>query len=204
MLLTSLPDWSGSFDVIGYSLGGVIATTFANYFPHRVDNLLLISPAGLIRSNKLPLLETLIDSRQLPISFAKSLISNGITSSKFLKRNTLVNWQISQHQGFIFSFTVGGFLWERQFLHDALPDFYTRLTLFFCQSTIANDMLFDLQELFQKVQDQFGDCMQAIVSRQGTLLVDVLVNRQTDLSCFSGATRTWPVPLTVHTVSVEI
>lgn len=117
MLLTSLPDWSGSFDIIGYSLGGVIATTFASYFPHRLDNLLLISPAGLIKSNKLPLLETLIDSRQIPISFGKLLISNGITSSKFLNISNLVNWQISQHQGFVYSFTVGVMSWKKKAAH---------------------------------------------------------------------------------------
>lgn len=37
------------FSLLGYSLGGGIATGFASYFPHLVRKLVLLAPAGLIR-----------------------------------------------------------------------------------------------------------------------------------------------------------
>ncbi|KAI9795450.1 MAG: hypothetical protein M1835_005784 [Candelina submexicana] len=54
LALTSSPlSWtskdSGGFSVIGYSLGGGIAASFTSYFPHMVNNLVLLAPSGLIR-----------------------------------------------------------------------------------------------------------------------------------------------------------
>ncbi|KIX97730.1 uncharacterized protein Z520_06508 [Fonsecaea multimorphosa CBS 102226] len=40
---------SGKFSLIGYSLGGGIATTFASYFPNLIDSLILFAPAGILR-----------------------------------------------------------------------------------------------------------------------------------------------------------
>jgi pimeloyl-ACP methyl ester carboxylesterase len=40
---------SGNFSLIGYSLGGGIATTFASYFPDLIDTLILFAPAGILR-----------------------------------------------------------------------------------------------------------------------------------------------------------
>ncbi|KXJ95310.1 Alpha/Beta hydrolase protein [Microdochium bolleyi] len=47
---SSLP-WTGdnAFSMIGYSLGGGIAANFAAAFPHMVETLILLAPAGLIR-----------------------------------------------------------------------------------------------------------------------------------------------------------
>ncbi|OBT92133.1 hypothetical protein VE01_10089 [Pseudogymnoascus verrucosus] len=47
---SSLP-WCvpGGFTLLGYSLGGGIASGFASYFPHLVSKLILLAPAGLIR-----------------------------------------------------------------------------------------------------------------------------------------------------------
>lgn len=46
--------WSGdnSINVIGYSLGGGIATHFAGTFPNMVKSLVLLAPAGLIRAER--------------------------------------------------------------------------------------------------------------------------------------------------------
>ncbi|RMZ80470.1 hypothetical protein DV737_g3035, partial [Chaetothyriales sp. CBS 132003] len=41
---------SGKFSIVGYSLGGGIATGFTSYFTDLVDSLVLIAPAGLIRA----------------------------------------------------------------------------------------------------------------------------------------------------------
>jgi pimeloyl-ACP methyl ester carboxylesterase len=52
--LTSSPlSWtggpSGGFNLLGYSLGGGIAASFASYFPGMVKSLILVAPAGIIR-----------------------------------------------------------------------------------------------------------------------------------------------------------
>lgn len=51
VLASSRLSWTGSnaFSIIGYSLGGGIAANFAAAFPHMVETLILLAPAGLIR-----------------------------------------------------------------------------------------------------------------------------------------------------------
>ncbi|KAL2754622.1 hypothetical protein ACRALDRAFT_2065270, partial [Sodiomyces alcalophilus JCM 7366] len=45
--------WSGAdaFHLIGYSLGGAVAASFARYHPHAVRSLVLVASGGLIRSH---------------------------------------------------------------------------------------------------------------------------------------------------------
>ncbi|KOS18731.1 Uncharacterized protein ESCO_000752 [Escovopsis weberi] len=53
LALASSPlSWTGtnSVSLVGYSLGGAIAIHFAVSFPHMVSSLVLLAPAGLIRS----------------------------------------------------------------------------------------------------------------------------------------------------------
>jgi pimeloyl-ACP methyl ester carboxylesterase len=40
----------GGFSIVGYSLGGGIAAAFTGYFPNMVKSLVLLAPAGVIRS----------------------------------------------------------------------------------------------------------------------------------------------------------
>ena len=47
---SSIP-WS-RFSLVGYSLGGAIAVSFASYFPKLLDSLVLIAPGGLIRPHR--------------------------------------------------------------------------------------------------------------------------------------------------------
>ncbi|KAI1804057.1 alpha/beta-hydrolase [Daldinia bambusicola] len=52
LVLASSPlSWTGDngLSIIGYSLGGGIAANFAATFPHMVESLVLLAPAGLIR-----------------------------------------------------------------------------------------------------------------------------------------------------------
>ncbi|KAK2045058.1 alpha/beta-hydrolase [Colletotrichum somersetense] len=53
--------WSGtnSVRVIGYSLGGAVAASFAAAFPQMVESLVLLAPAGLIRAENFGLLAQL-------------------------------------------------------------------------------------------------------------------------------------------------
>lgn len=55
LALASSPlSWTGdnSIRVIGYSLGGGIATHFANAFPNMISSLVLLAPAGLVRAER--------------------------------------------------------------------------------------------------------------------------------------------------------
>ena len=53
VLATSPLSWTGSssgrFSIIGYSLGGGIATAFTSHFPELVSSLVTIAPSGLLR-----------------------------------------------------------------------------------------------------------------------------------------------------------
>ncbi|KZL78689.1 alpha/beta hydrolase family, partial [Colletotrichum tofieldiae] len=58
LALASSPlSWTGSdsLRLIGHSLGGAVAASFAVQFPHMVNSLILLAPAGLIRVNDLGL-----------------------------------------------------------------------------------------------------------------------------------------------------
>lgn len=49
LVLASSPlSWS-RFSLVGYSLGGGLAVSFARYFPNRLDSLILVAGGGLIR-----------------------------------------------------------------------------------------------------------------------------------------------------------
>jgi pimeloyl-ACP methyl ester carboxylesterase len=53
VLATSPLSWTGSssgrFSIVGYSLGGGIATAFTSHFPGLVSSLVTIAPSGLLR-----------------------------------------------------------------------------------------------------------------------------------------------------------
>ncbi|KAI5208446.1 hypothetical protein AUEXF2481DRAFT_6133 [Aureobasidium subglaciale EXF-2481] len=57
LVLSSSPlNWTGNktrFALIGYSLGGGIAASFTSFFPNLVESLVLIAPAGLMRSTRI-------------------------------------------------------------------------------------------------------------------------------------------------------
>lgn len=68
---------SGKFTLVGYSLGGGIATTFTSYFPNLVDSLVLFAPAGLIRPYHI--------SRQTRILYSDGIIPESILH-RFVKQ----------------------------------------------------------------------------------------------------------------------
>ncbi|PYH90851.1 alpha/beta-hydrolase [Aspergillus ellipticus CBS 707.79] len=56
---------SGKFCLVGYSLGGGIATAFASYFPQFLSSLVLLAPAGLIRDSQISFQSRLLYSHGL-------------------------------------------------------------------------------------------------------------------------------------------
>lgn len=69
VLSSSALSWTGSgsgrFSIIGYSLGGAIAASFTSYFPTLVSSLVLLAPAGLIRSTRISPTSRVLYSRGL-------------------------------------------------------------------------------------------------------------------------------------------
>ncbi|KAK2057781.1 alpha/beta-hydrolase [Colletotrichum caudatum] len=72
--------WSGtnSVRVIGYSLGGAVAASFAAAFPQMVESLVLLAPAGLIRAENFGLLAQ--------ITFQSGLVPGRILAALTRKR----------------------------------------------------------------------------------------------------------------------
>lgn len=82
MSLASSPiSWTGEhrFSIVGYSLGGCIATEFTSYFPRLVQDLVLVAPAGLIRDSDPK--SWLVYSGMLPNSVTASLAASRIRRS---------------------------------------------------------------------------------------------------------------------------
>ncbi|KAF5855016.1 hypothetical protein ETB97_010284 [Aspergillus alliaceus] len=68
-LNTSSVSWtgigSGKFCLVGYSLGGGIAASFASFFPQLLSSLVLLAPAGLLRDSQISFQSRLLYSRGL-------------------------------------------------------------------------------------------------------------------------------------------
>ncbi|KAL4990229.1 Alpha/Beta hydrolase protein [Aspergillus falconensis] len=64
---------SGKFCLVGYSLGGGIATSFASFFPQLLSALVLLAPAGLIRDNHISFRTRFLYSGGLPDRLLKYL-----------------------------------------------------------------------------------------------------------------------------------
>ncbi|EXJ71117.1 uncharacterized protein A1O5_06110 [Cladophialophora psammophila CBS 110553] len=82
VLASSALSWtgkdSGKFSLIGYSLGGGIATTFASYFPNLIDSLILFAPAGILRPYHI--------SRTSHIIYSEGLIPESLLQRLVRKR----------------------------------------------------------------------------------------------------------------------
>uniref|UniRef100_A0A2D3V8A3 AB hydrolase-1 domain-containing protein n=1 Tax=Ramularia collo-cygni TaxID=112498 RepID=A0A2D3V8A3_9PEZI len=76
-VITSSPlDWCGEgFSIVGYSLGGGIATCFASYFPKLVHSLVLLAPAGVIRPGRMTRASEFIYGGYLPEAVVERLVT---------------------------------------------------------------------------------------------------------------------------------
>ena len=76
--------WTGSssFAIVGYSLGGGIATNFTSYFPSLVSSLILIAPSGLVRKGHVSKLSKLLyASGILPESLVESIVKRRLAGN---------------------------------------------------------------------------------------------------------------------------
>ncbi|KAI4734433.1 putative alpha/beta hydrolase [Aureobasidium sp. EXF-12298] len=78
LVLSSSPlSWTGDcnrFGLIGYSLGGGIAASFTSHFPNLVESLILIAPAGLMRSERIHWTSKLLYGGLLPRRLVEYLV----------------------------------------------------------------------------------------------------------------------------------
>lgn len=112
---------SGGFSMIGFSMGGSIAMSFANRFPYLVNSIILLAPGGLIKTlpegytSALFRYRSYIPSRLLRNLVAKILgasLSSTPPPSETAKPVSVDNldlpalwqWQFDHHKGFIHSF----------------------------------------------------------------------------------------------------
>ncbi|TKY88632.1 hypothetical protein EX895_002263 [Sporisorium graminicola] len=121
LLLAHLPQWD-KFDLCGMSLGGSIASYFAHYYPHRVDRLVLMCPAGGTPNAELRPAIKIIRSYLMPNWLLRRLL-------RFLPllptppKGSLIWWQAEYHPGYRFSFTSSlqdGPLFNSQEIHRAV------------------------------------------------------------------------------------
>lgn len=83
VLASSKLSWTGEagLSIVGYSLGGGIAANFAAAFPHMVETLVLLAPAGLIRPENIGRASRLI-------------FTTGLVPERLLAR--LTKWRLRQ------------------------------------------------------------------------------------------------------------
>lgn len=77
VLASSELNWTGSgerFTLVGYSLGGGIGANFTSYFPHLVESLVLIAPAGLLRHSRIATSSKLLYSGLLPATLVEYVV----------------------------------------------------------------------------------------------------------------------------------
>lgn len=135
VLASSPISWTGgnSFSIIGYSLGGGIASAFTYHFPNLIRSLVLITPSGLVRERHIawqsyflyrtqgifpePVIQWLVRRRldnpavtrastDLKIQVDNAVSAEIGSQSDRISRimDSAVQWQLDHHDGFISAF----------------------------------------------------------------------------------------------------
>ena len=90
-------------DLVGYSMGGIIATRFAACWPQRVRSLILLAPAGLpsLRKQKFPgILDVVLSVPGVPELLGASVVEKGCSRERYAKEWTNVTESRFEEQFF--------------------------------------------------------------------------------------------------------
>ncbi|KAJ3079043.1 hypothetical protein HDU99_000211 [Rhizoclosmatium hyalinum] len=126
--------------VLGFSMGGAIAVNLADLHPERVDKLILIAPAGLMKS--LP-----PNARLLATPIIGDILSQTVAKHVMLKENASDQEEYKKQPGMghcVQSMKVG----RINLMHN--PGFYRSFV-----STIRGGMLANQDLVFERVGDRF-------------------------------------------------
>ncbi|EGP91253.1 uncharacterized protein MYCGRDRAFT_66079 [Zymoseptoria tritici IPO323] len=107
VLASSPLDWCGDgFALVGYSLGGGIAASFASYYPLLVRSLVLLAPGGLIDPKRMSVSSHLLYGGLLPDWMVNSIVRwiSIFDGRPKVSPDTAVAWQVDAHPGFLPSF----------------------------------------------------------------------------------------------------
>lgn len=76
---------SGKFSLVGYSLGGGIAMSFASFFPQLLSSLMLLAPSGLLRDSQISVQSRFLYSRGLvPEPLLKVLVTRRLSAGPLI------------------------------------------------------------------------------------------------------------------------
>ena len=90
--------WS-RFTLIGYSMGAGISANFTSYFPSMVEDLVLLAPAGLIRTSHLDWKTKATYSGWLPEWLVERLVKNRLRTSPNVKTTMRPQTALPTEQG---------------------------------------------------------------------------------------------------------
>jgi pimeloyl-ACP methyl ester carboxylesterase len=127
VLYSSPLSWD-RFSLVGYSLGGGIAVSFAAHFAERIEALVLFAPGGILNGSKLGLLLKLGRGGWVPAALETYMVgrqvgvrtrahAEDLASEDGLDYGKIMRWQASSHKGFAMAFGNSfrhGPLYDRQ------------------------------------------------------------------------------------------
>lgn len=98
------------FHLVGYSLGGALAASFASYFPSSIGKLILIAPAGLLQQSDLSFARKIAINKHIPGFLIDGAVSKALTPKVMEVADKtagdrvdvvkVLQWQVENHKGF--------------------------------------------------------------------------------------------------------
>jgi pimeloyl-ACP methyl ester carboxylesterase len=109
--LQSSPISWDRFSLVGYSLGGGIAVSFAAHFAARLEAMVLFAPAGLLKQSKLSLMAKLARGGWVPAAIENWMLGRQLSRREIAHKNDtpsedgldyakVMKWQAEEHKGF--------------------------------------------------------------------------------------------------------
>lgn len=103
------------FSLVGYSLGGGIAVSFAAHFGERLESMVLFAPAGIMKANKIGMLLKMARRGWVPAAVENWMLGRQLgsraeahagdaPSEDGMDYAKVMGWQAKEHKGFPLAF----------------------------------------------------------------------------------------------------